>query len=76
VSLATWASYIDAGTARINATGWLISNEYQASPAYDQFRMQVQFYDGSSTLLGAATTRGPGMWETWAQYGLTNAAIP
>jgi hypothetical protein len=36
VDLSSYAGDIDAGNAVITATGWLISNEYQASPPYDE----------------------------------------
>jgi hypothetical protein len=74
VSLASYAAYIDAGNAVINATGWLISNEY---PTQDVFYMQVRFYDGSSTEISASRyDTGTMDVSTWAQYGITSYVIP
>jgi hypothetical protein len=77
VDLSSYASDIDAGNAVITATGWLISNEYQASPPYDEFYMQVRFYDvGSSEIVPDRYDTGTVNNANWAQYGIVNYTIP
>jgi len=77
VSLSGYSSQIDAGNALINATGWFISNEYQAFPPFDVFWMQVRFYDGSSNELAEYRyDTGTLNVSTWAQYGLTEYPVP
>ncbi|NIQ91673.1 MAG: DUF2341 domain-containing protein, partial [Deltaproteobacteria bacterium] len=77
VDLSSYASNIDAGNAVISATGWLISNEYQASPPYDEFYMQVIFYDGGSSEIVAHTyDTGAVNNANWGQYGPMDYTIP
>jgi hypothetical protein len=78
VDLSSYAGDIDAGNAVVTATGWLISNEY---PAQDLFYMQVRFYDGADPATSneiAANRYDTGTMDVaaWAQYGLTEYAIP
>jgi hypothetical protein len=86
VSLVGYASYIDAGQAKINVTGWLVSDEYNAAPPYDEFFMNVKFYDGSNSLISGHSydsggtnpiSQGSGNnINTWAQYGIIDYTIP
>jgi hypothetical protein len=77
VDLSSYAGDIDAGNAVISATGWLISNEYQASPPYDEFYMKVIFYDGGSSEITEHTyDTGTVNNPNWGQYGLIQYPIP
>ena len=85
VSLASYASYIDLGKAKINVTGWLVSDEYHI-PVYDEFFMHVNFYDASNALMSGYSYQSGGTnpvsqgtgnnVNNWAQYGITNYTIP
>ena len=85
VDLETYATYIDAGRAKINATGWFVSDEYNVS-LNDEFFMNVRFYDGSDVYISGfgyqsggtnPISQGSGNnFDNWAQYGITNYTIP
>ena len=85
VSLVGYASYIDVGLAKINVTGWLVSDEYNV-PVYDEIFMNVNFYDASDIYMGGfgyqsggtnPVSEGSGNnVDNWAQYGITNYTIP
>ncbi|UCF49070.1 MAG: DUF2341 domain-containing protein [Thermoplasmatales archaeon] len=85
VDLGSYSSYIDVGQAKINVTGWLVSDEYNV-PVYDEFFMNVYFYDASDALmsgyeyeLGGTNPISQGSGnnvDNWAQYGLINYTIP
>lgn len=76
VDLSPFAIHIDAGDAVVNATGWLISNEYNPSPSpYDQFYMQVIFYDEGGNVTSTYDT-GTTNNATWEKYGVENYTIP
>jgi len=73
VDLSSYASGIDAGLAVVNATGWLIANE----DGWDQFNMQVRFYDGASAeMVAYRYDTGPLTVTTWAQYGIQGYPVP
>ncbi|UCF49007.1 MAG: DUF2341 domain-containing protein, partial [Thermoplasmatales archaeon] len=85
VSLESYASYIDAGRAKINVTGWLVSDEYN-DPVYDEFFMNVKFFNASNENMSGCwyesggtnpISQGSGNnVDDWAQYGITNYNIP
>jgi hypothetical protein len=85
VSLESYASFIDAGLAKINVTGWLVSDEYHI-PVYDEFFMNVRFYNESNENMSGCwyesggtnpVSQGSGNnVGSWAQYGITNYTIP
>ncbi|UCF12670.1 MAG: DUF2341 domain-containing protein, partial [Thermoplasmatales archaeon] len=85
VSLDSYASYIDASLAKINVTGWLVSDEYNV-PVYDEFFMNVRFYNASDVHMsddmyqsGGTNPVSQGSGNnvgTWAQYGIINYTIP
>ena len=85
VSLDSYASYIDVGLAKINVTGWLVSDEYNV-PVYDEFFMNVKFYNASDVNIsdcwyesGGTNPVSQGSGNnvgSWAQYGITNYTIP
>ncbi len=88
VNLESYAGYIDAGLAKINVTGWFVSDEYNygVDPPYDEFFMNVRFYNASDGYMSGfgyqsggtnPISQGSGNHvDYWAQYGITNYIIP
>ncbi len=77
VELSSYADAIDAGAAWVDANGWLVSDDYQATPPYDRFNFQVRFYNAQGTELSAARyDTGTLNVPNWAQYGLRASSIP
>jgi len=88
VNLESYDIYIDAGLAKINVTGWLVSDEYNwgVDPPYDEFFMNVKFYNASDGYMSGYGYQSGGTNPIsqgtgnhiyyWAQYGITNYTIP
>jgi hypothetical protein len=87
VSLNGYATFIDAGLAKINVTGWFVSDEYNAGPPpYDESFMNVRFYNESDQNMTGCwyesggtnpVSQGSGNnLNSWNQYGLINHTIP
>ncbi len=87
VSLDSYATYIDAGLAKINVTGWFVSDEYNAGPPpYDESFMNVRFFNASDENMSGCwyesggtnpVSQGSGNnLNSWTQYGITNYTIP
>lgn len=86
VNLESYAGYIDVGLAKINVTGWLVSDEYNVPDVYDEFFMNVKFYNASDGYMSGYGYQSGGTnpvsdgsgnnVDTWAQYGITNYTIP
>ncbi len=77
VDLSPYAGWIDAGRARLKATGWLVSNEYRAAPPYDQFSMQVRCLNGTGALLALGSyDSGVLNAPAWSQYGVEDFRVP
>jgi hypothetical protein len=73
VSLATWAAYINNGTARINMSGWGISSEY---PNHDIVRIRFTFYSAGGVVLGSPLDSGAQSNSNWWRTGVSNYIIP
>ncbi len=77
VDLSAYAQAIDSGAAWVDATGWLVSDDYRANPPYDQFNFQVRFYDQQGVeLTGFRYDTGFQNVPSWGQYGLRANLIP
>jgi len=77
VDVSAYASEIDAGSAWLDATGWLIADDYRAAPPWDQFYMQVRFFEGSGIELNALRyDTGVKNVPTWGRYGVQSYKIP
>ncbi|UCF12611.1 MAG: DUF2341 domain-containing protein [Thermoplasmatales archaeon] len=87
VSLDSYAARIDAGQAKINVTGWFVSDEYNAGPPpYDESFMNVRFYNATNENMSGCwyesggtnpVSQGSGNnLNSWTQYGITNYTIP
>jgi parallel beta-helix repeat protein/surface protein len=72
VNLTSYASYIDSGTAVINASGWAVS----AEPVYDQYKIQIFFLDSSKNVISALLDSGYVINPNWTQYGISTYYIP
>ena len=75
VDLSAYAAAIDAGSAKINATGWLVNNECVQSWE-DRNYMQVLLYDGDDSPIDSYDTGEISQHGSWEQHGLTNYTIP
>ena len=85
VSLDSYATHIDAGLAKINVTGWFVSDEYNAAP-FDESFMNVRFFNASDENMSGCwyesggtnpISQGSGNnLNSWTQYGITNHTIP
>ncbi len=77
VDLHAYAQAIDANRAWIEATGWLVSDDYRANPPYDQFDFQVRYYnEPGAELAGARYDTGTQNIPNWSQQGLHGTSIP
>jgi len=70
VDLSAYAAAIDAGSAKINATGWLVNNECVQSWE-DRNYMQVLLYDGDDSPIDSYDTGEISQHGSWEQHGLT-----
>ncbi len=77
VDLSPYGPAIDSNSAWIDATGWLVSDDYRSNPPYDQFNFQVRFYNQQGAeLVGARFDTGSQNVPSWGQYGLRGSPIP
>jgi hypothetical protein len=77
VDLSSYGTAIDQGVAWVDATGWLVADDYQAAPPWDQFYLQVRFYDRTGAELTANRyDTGTKNVPSWARYGLQSFRIP
>ncbi|MFH1503758.1 MAG: hypothetical protein ABIE36_03815, partial [Candidatus Diapherotrites archaeon] len=76
VNLGSYASYIDAGNAKMNASGWGATSEKTGGA--DTTRIQFIFLDISHNELETAINSGWIYWVngTWWKRGVTNYNIP
>jgi hypothetical protein len=72
VNLTSYSSYIAAGNAVINASGWKISSEYDC----DEGRIQIIFLGVSGNILSTALDTDYGLNESWWQAKISNYPIP
>ena len=77
VDLNSYAGYIDAGTAIINASGWGATSEYLPY-GLDTTRIQIIFLDSSKNIIQTAADSGNvrAIDSTWWQKSISNYVIP
>lgn len=76
VDLSAYSAYIDAETATINVSGWYVSAEYNASPAYDLTRIQYIFLDTNHDVISTPTDTGYDNISSWTEVSLSAEPIP
>jgi hypothetical protein len=72
VNLENYVSYIDAGTARINASGWGVSAEYDC----DNTLIKIIFLDSAKQVILTPVDTGYILSKTWWETGIYNYPIP
>jgi hypothetical protein len=73
VGLSGWGGQIDAGNARINASGWGRSLQ---SPGHDLTRIQFIFLNSGGTSIGTALDTGYVSNGNWWQAQVSNYIVP
>jgi hypothetical protein len=76
VNLVDYSSYIDAGTALINVSGWGISTDYSLSPPWDQTRIQFIFLNSAKGVISTGLDTGYVNSQTWWKANLAEYAVP
>ena len=72
VNLTSYSSYIDAGIAVVNASGWIVS----AETADDSGRIQIFFLDSSKNIISTSLDTDYNLYSSWTQYGISTYYIP
>jgi cysteine-rich repeat protein len=73
MDLTSYASYIDAGNAVINATGWGVSSEISSQ---DKTRIQILFLNSAKGTIQTYVDTGNLDRQPWWRVGPLNYAIP
>jgi hypothetical protein len=75
VDVTSYASDIDAGNCVINASGWYVSDEYDAS-IYDISRVRIQFLNATKGVISTPADSGFVNVNVWTQESISNYAVP
>jgi hypothetical protein len=75
VDVTSYASDIDTGKCVVNASGWYVSDEYDAS-IYDISRVRIQFLNASKGVISTPTDSGFDNVNVWTQESISNYDVP
>ncbi|MFX0170679.1 MAG: DUF2341 domain-containing protein [Candidatus Hodarchaeota archaeon] len=73
ISVSEYSSFIDAGEAIANLSGWLVAAE---TPGHDASQIRFEYLDTDKTVLSTPLDSGLQEPTTWIQYCLNYSPIP